>query len=266
LPEELAKRNITLDNAKSLLRDKCIEAAGEMNGTVAYEAIEAGIADFGECITKLVNYTEIQQEITLASPKGELDTVFHKYCNKRPEALECADTLNSKFVPCLEKEERENQDIFMRIMRSLLEFVCHKGGDQIALFIAEKGPECLKSKEQDIQQCVNNTFSGYVPKEGMGSMNSLPKLVMDKKHCQDIEKLEVCIVTKLETCEEITPANIVESMFRFIKNETICRNNKKSNAAFHKTSSGATINTNSIILFTSFYCILNLFRKLLQSS
>ena len=36
--------------------------------------------------------------------------------------------------------------------------------------------------------------------------------------------LQQCIVNELEKCEESTPANLVESMFKFIRNETPCVN------------------------------------------
>lgn len=224
LPAEFANTNLTLDDAKTLVRDKCVEVAGKEKGEAAYTDIENAVATLTECGTNILNYTALLAEIEKASPDGELDVVFNKYCNKQPEALNCISEFNNKLAVCLDKEEKEHQDVFMRIVKSLLSFICHKGGDQIALFIAEKGPECLDSKKDDIQNCINSTFSGYIPKNGIEDIKSLPKFVMGMKQCGEMEELEKCIVQKLETCSEITPANIVESMFRFIKNETICHN------------------------------------------
>lgn len=39
-----------------------------------------------------------------------------------------------------------------------------------------------------------------------------------------MNKLQNCLVNELEFCEESTPANLVESMFKFIRNETPCVN------------------------------------------
>lgn len=36
--------------------------------------------------------------------------------------------------------------------------------------------------------------------------------------------LQNCIVEALEVCEESTPANLVESLFKFVRNETPCAN------------------------------------------
>lgn len=37
-----------------------------------------------------------------------------------------------------------------------------------------------------------------------------------------MDALQVCVVKHLERCEESTPANLVESMFKFVRNETVC--------------------------------------------
>uniref|UniRef100_A0A1A9ZLK1 Uncharacterized protein n=1 Tax=Glossina pallidipes TaxID=7398 RepID=A0A1A9ZLK1_GLOPL len=105
----------------------------------------------------------MQEEIAEASAKGELDAVFNKYCAKQPDLVICIENFNQKLVPCHDKDERESQDVFMRMVHKLLEFVCHKGGDQIALYIPEKGPECLQANRDAIQNCFNNTFASYVP-------------------------------------------------------------------------------------------------------
>lgn len=39
-----------------------------------------------------------------------------------------------------------------------------------------------------------------------------------------MDSLQVCIVKSLEQCSESTPANLVESMFKFVRNETPCVN------------------------------------------
>lgn len=245
---ELTSTNLTLDSAKALLKNKCIEVNGQEKGQQVFEKIESSTLKLGKCISEIVNITAIQSEIEKASPQGELDVVFSKYCRKRPEALNCIEEFNTDLLPCLDEDEQQNQNVFMRIVRSLLNFVCHKGGDQIALFIAEKGPECLETKKEDIQQCVNKTISNYIPNNGIGSINNLPKFIMGPKQCGHLENLESCILEKLESCQEITPANIVESMFRFIKNETICRTHNSFNIAKDARRSAARSVLSSVLL------------------
>lgn len=113
----------------------------------------------------------------------------------------------------------------------------------ILVFIAEKGPECFSEKKDAIMECMNSTFSGYVPTE-TPTLASLPNFVLGEKECADMKKLETCIVTELENCEESTPANLVESLFKFVKNETPCVNMTKTAPPKHdqhiKANSGQT--------------------------
>ncbi|XP_017063839.1 27 kDa hemolymph protein [Drosophila eugracilis] len=230
LPDQLAKSNFSLNDAKELFRNKCIEVAGEEAGGQAYGEIESGFIVLTDCLNGIVNYTAMQQEIQEASPKGELDVVFNKYCSRRTNAVECVDVFTAKLLPCLVQEEREGQDVIKQIIQSLLNFVCHKDGDQIALFIAEKGPECIESQKDNIHQCVNNTFSEYLNFSDLqdNRIKTIPKLTVGQKQCDEMLTLEACVVSKLEQCSDITPANLVESMFNFIRNQTLCRDNQKS--------------------------------------
>ncbi|XP_055842923.1 27 kDa hemolymph protein [Episyrphus balteatus] len=245
IPPELTNGNLT-DKAKNLFKDKCRKVAGNDTGDDAFASLEQGIATAIECVTEIVNMTAIQMEIESARPTGDLDVVFNKYCKKRPDAMGCLRNLVQKFEPCLEQDERNNTDVLMGIFESLLNFVCHKGGDQIALFIAERGPECLESKKEAIQRCMNNTFGDYVPKENIENMETLPKFIIGPKQCDDIQKLSDCVTSELEKCDEITPANIIESMFRFIKNETICRN--ELSTAHQKSNMSSSASSLSSIL------------------
>lgn len=228
LPADFPKTNISLQTIKDMVQDKCTKVVGEERGKEVLSELETSMMTLTECIGDIVNYTAIQEEIKEASPNGELDVVFNKYCAKKPDVLECVEVFSNKLTECLDEDERESQTVFMRMIRKLLDFVCHKGGDQIALFIAEKGPECLQDHKDNIQQCLNTTITPYIPVVGLDSVKSLPKLVLTNKACNDIRNLETCIVNHLETCEEITPANIVESLFRFMKNETICRETSRA--------------------------------------
>lgn len=89
--------------------------------------------------------------------------------------------------PCLEPKEIDGQKTFVKIFTNLLNFVCYKDGDQIALFIAEKGPECFEDKRPTLIQCLNNTFNNYLPSEKEIQTTELPKLpqlVMGINQCK----------------------------------------------------------------------------------
>lgn len=235
LPPGFGNVTITQEDVENVLRDKCLKASGNSS---AYEEVKNGAMILSECLTSLVNMTSVQEEIELATPKGDLDIVFNKYCNKRPDAIKCIHEFKKVVDPCLEPEEGKHSEVFVRIITSLLNFVCHKGGDQIALFIAEGGPECFDQSKKTLEDCMNKTFSNYMQNSpGIPSLENLPQFIMGPKQCQEMDELQTCVVDALEKCEDITPANIVDSMFRFIRNETSCPEKSfSSRQAPHLTS------------------------------
>lgn len=97
--------------------------------------------------------------------------------------------LTTTVEPCLEPKEIEGQNTFVKIFTNLLNFVCYKDGDQIALFIAEKGPECFEDKKDYLLDCFNTTFKKYLPEEvPQTDVNSLPTtlplLVLGQEQCK----------------------------------------------------------------------------------
>ncbi|XP_017088385.2 27 kDa hemolymph protein-like [Drosophila bipectinata] len=249
LPPEYRNTNVSVDDIKRLYREKCKKVTGTDNSTF-YEDIERAATKMSTCISGVANLTAIQEEMEQAKPQGELDTVFHKYCTKAPEAEACVKEFNTKMQVCLTAEEKRHQETIARIGASLLGFACTKGGDQIALFVAEQGPECLEANKEAIANCLNQSFHNYIPKDGqVPDLMSAPELLFSPTHCVDLERFEHCVLHHLERCSEITPANIVQSIFKFVKNETDCQAymNARANekpilmaAAGNSTGGGAT--------------------------
>lgn len=126
------------------------------------------------------------------------------------------------------------------MVERMFSFVCHKDGDQIALFIAEKGPECFADKKDLMLNCVNETYgeqvSGFfgfertpttleeIDVNAVKLPEKVPELKLEKKECDQFEEVKVCITQVLEQCEETTPANLFESAAKFIRNESPCKN------------------------------------------
>lgn len=209
----------SMDEVDQLLRDKCTSAGAPSE---TYDNAKTAAKTFVECGQGLIDIGQFQQEVEAAKPTGDLDTVFNKYCRKRSILIECVNTFANAVDPCLDSDEKVFKTSGLDIFKNLLNFVCHKDGDQIALFIAEKGPECFLEQKNDLISCVNETFSGYVPET---NITSIPKLVIGPKQCADFTKLQNCMVRELEQCDESTPANLVESLFRYIKKGSPCANN-----------------------------------------
>lgn len=173
----------SVDEVKRLLKDKCAKTSG---GDAAYEAIERGAEELKTCTSGLIDVDQLQNEIHEAEPKGELDTVFNKYCRKRDIATGCLETFTALLEPCLQPNELEGKRTIVNMVKKFLNFVCHRDGDHIALFIAEKGPQCFDSRKDDLINCVNATFAEHIPSDisTITLPTALPEFAIGPKQCE----------------------------------------------------------------------------------
>lgn len=225
IPAEYLRMNFTAEETKRILKEKCQKVSG--NNETTYIQAYNGSLKFLKCVSKIGNLTEIQEEIELAKPIGELDTVFQKYCKKQEEVKTCFNNFMPNILPCLNKEERQRQSFIVDLTTKLLGFVCNKGGDQIALFYAEQGPECLEENKENINFCLNASFAQYIPKNSVPDIFTLSQASFSKSECKDIQDFEKCVQFHLKKCNDITPLNIIESIFKFVNNETKCDSTPK---------------------------------------
>ncbi|KAK6637628.1 hypothetical protein RUM44_008050 [Polyplax serrata] len=196
-----------------------------------------------ECIKGLVDINQLQEEMEKAKPTGDLDSVFKKYCKKTPEFKGCVSTFTDSLKPCLEEEEKQGMATVLNVTEQLAEFICYKEGDRIALFIAEGGPECLESSKDDVWKCVETVFKKHIPNTEEVTINDIPLLLFKAEQCKDFHNLQTCVVKQLEKCKEPTPANIIDSLFNFVKKATPCASYKfvdESVEAANKSQAGRT--------------------------
>uniref|UniRef100_A0A1B0G1L7 Uncharacterized protein n=1 Tax=Glossina morsitans morsitans TaxID=37546 RepID=A0A1B0G1L7_GLOMM len=223
LPVEYRNINFTVDELKRVFSAKCKKVSGLENPTL-YDEVESSATTAVACLTSLVNLTAMQEEINIARPIGELDTVFSHYCEKAPTIERCLQNFNEVIQPCLSPAEKTQNTIMMRLAAGLMHFMCTRGGDHLALFVAEDGPECFEANKEAIMHCANTSFSEFLSNTTtIPDLYNLPDLVLQPEHCLDLQRFETCTIHHLEQCQEYTPANVAESVFRFIKNETSCK-------------------------------------------
>ncbi|EDW07215.1 27 kDa hemolymph protein [Drosophila mojavensis] len=228
LPAGYGPANVSLADLQRLLEQKCAKAnaalpASEVNATKLSDDIQQAGGRLMECLNGLANITVVLDEVERARPLGDLDVVFEKYCLRLPQARQCLTDFNAVLLPCLTREERQHNAVMQRIIGKLLDFVCYKNGDQIALFIAEQGPECLEQHKDNVGRCLEKSFGHYMPSQLNISTVELPELVLGSRQCTELHDFENCVVRHLENCTNITPSNIVESMFRYVRKESNCQ-------------------------------------------
>ncbi|EZA59546.1 hypothetical protein DMN91_011291 [Ooceraea biroi] len=202
------------------LLTKCVEN-GQAN---AFQAILTTHVEMTDCVNSLVNVKELTAEIEKYKPTGELDVVFEKYCNRRSTLQGCMTKYMNTMELCMDEKEKETKKIIMNVTASLLEFLCHKNGDRIGLFMLTDGPKCFQKKAQEIQKCANKTFGSYIPdiSSNLVGLDNLLKLKFDRNGCMDISNFQTCTVEELEKCEDPTAANIVFSTLRYVQKITPC--------------------------------------------
>lgn len=223
LPAGYQQPNVTLADLQRVLEKKCRKASSEAEAAKLSNNIQQAATELAQCVTGLVNITQVLDEVERARPRGELDVVFESYCLRLPNVTNCMQDFNAALLPCLSREERAHNSMVQEIIKQLLEFVCYRNGDHIALFIAEQGPECLEQHKDNVGACLQKTFGHYMPAQLNVSQLEIPELVLGTKQCVELHEFEGCVVRHLETCENITPSNIVESMFRYVRKKSTCQ-------------------------------------------
>ncbi|KAH8394398.1 hypothetical protein KR222_002311 [Zaprionus bogoriensis] len=228
LPASYANPNLTLADLQRVLENKCQKAnaalpASEAEAVRLSNNIQRAGEQLSQCVTGLVNITVVLNEVERARPNGDLDVVFESYCRRLPNMTNCMREFNAALLPCLTREERAHNAMMQRIINKLLDFVCYKNGDQIALFVAEQGPECLEQHKTNVGDCIQKTFGHYLPSELNVTALELPELVLGTKQCIELNEFKQCVVRHLETCDNVTPSNVIESMFRYVLKESSCQ-------------------------------------------
>ena len=195
------------------IRNQC-----EKNGAGADKADEivTVIDTAATCASNVINLDTIKKEIEEAKPNGALDEVFKKYCAKGPQIKACISSFLDGISPCLDSTVRAEIGSIKNGTDQLLDFVCYKDGDRIALFIAEGGPQCFQEQATAIRQCADDI------KNSVESIDAAKTLTIQER-CNKFKELKTCIVGKLEACSTPTPANMIDSLLEYIRKNSPCK-------------------------------------------
>ncbi|XP_037299602.1 27 kDa hemolymph glycoprotein [Manduca sexta] len=203
------------DQRREQYRNMLAAQCRKMGAEDKVKDVESSVRNFVECLRGIVDPQAIKKEIEEAKPKGELDEVFKKYCAKAPVLKTCISSLLDGVRPCVDKVAIDHYGPLLNTTNQLIDFVCYKDGERIALFIAHGGSECFKNSTEDLKKCAEEMKNSFPSVEAAKAM-SLP----DK--CGKFDDLTTCMVTSLEKCENPTPANMAESLLKFIRKDSPC--------------------------------------------
>ncbi|CAB3243053.1 unnamed protein product [Arctia plantaginis] len=211
LAQEFTLQRLPSIELKNMLTTQCQKNGAEDK----VDEVENSGKAFVECVKGLIDVDTLKREIEEARPNGALDEVFKKYCAKTPQLKSCIHNLLDGVTPCVDTEAKGHITEAKNATDLLIDFVCYKDGDRIALFIAEGGPQCFQSKVNEIKTC------GDTLKNSVSSVEEAKNLTIEQR-CAKYDELVTCVVGKLETCDTPTPSNMFESLAKYVRNSTPC--------------------------------------------
>jgi len=135
-----------------------LETCEHINGTQASEDIQTALFTLSDCVTSKINIVNITEEIKAAAPRGALDEVFTSYCNLVPGIKHCRTPMISALQVCLSHQRDDDLQLIDSAIDGALDFMCFKGGERIAIFLAENGTDCLYDNADRIASCINDTM------------------------------------------------------------------------------------------------------------
>ncbi|KAJ0179737.1 hypothetical protein K1T71_004328 [Dendrolimus kikuchii] len=221
LGDEYKVSDVHRDQMRALLRTQCKKNGAEDK----VESVEQAGQVFVDCVKEIINVEILKDEIEAAKPTGSLDEVFKKYCDKSPKLKTCWHNLLDGVMPCLDATAQEQIGSAKNGTDQLIDFLCYKDGDRIAMFIAEKGPECFQQKANDLRECANKI------KESVSTVEAAKNLNLAEK-CAKFDELTTCVVNSLEKCDTPTPANMVESLLKYMRKGSPCNSTSVKNVLY----------------------------------
>jgi Protein of unknown function (DUF1397) len=105
-------------------------------------------------------------------------------------------------------------------------------------FVAEKGLECVVSKQEELAKCYNDAIGEYKDDD----IESLQSLITDEEFCQDMDGFKECAVMELKTCKP-PQAHVFENFFDVVRKEMPCENDDENSADSSKLSVGVLAGT-----------------------
>jgi len=250
--------NTKVDPTKieNVLKEKC----DKQNASDAVDNLKAQSDVTNNCVSLQINATEVQKELDEAKKTGSMDEVFAKYCRRWPDIYNCYEGTIATVRRCLSTKEETAFNKTLEIGQEFQEFMCHKDGDRLAMFVAEGGVECVQEQQEGIKQCLNSTVGARLPAANDLSVATLPTFLFAEKDCQDFDTLRLCINEVLENCKDSTPANIIDASLKFLKKQMPC-GSSANDETVPAPAEKAVLTTNSAYglwssIFVVFGCLL----------
>jgi len=182
------------------------------------------------CMMEQFDLQEILSEVGRNRKSSELDSVLRKYCNAHiPAARDCLARFLGVSRHCLKEREQAGLNVTLDMVDSAIQFICHRDGDRVALFLAEQGAECLTSRYSEILTCVNKSVPEIFRQNNQHRRrNRIHFYVFQQQNCRKGDAIMMCVEQSLSKCPDPTPANLVQGLLQAMRDVTPCTTSQAS--------------------------------------
>ncbi len=215
------------------LKAMCLKYGGEE----ALAKAETAMDNIRQCFAKLIDYSALPAKMNKMRPLGELDVVFKEYCQHTDEMKNCTYTFLVDIESCLSDTQKKNKHTLQNVAETILGFACEDEGDHVALFVSERGLECINETEEAIENCIKKYVNGSKWEDAGTEREKAPNadglrnvsevedslsLDFNRQQCEIGYKIRDCVIRELMACSSRTPANVLESILNLMLCSTSC--------------------------------------------
>ncbi len=223
-------------------------------GIEAYSKATQALSNMHRCVYSDV-YPEFQTGTNI--PESDLAAVSKRYCDNLEAAKRCVLEFFDRIESCMSKNQKINRRMVQNAFVSTHSFVCANEGDHVAMFISERGVECLVTRQKGIEKCLETYVDGETLNDWMMESEEMRQMDLEdpeepfsqellRRRCKTGLKIRNCLASELLKCPSKVPANVVEAVLNLFLCSSEC----------HEYIGVGNYRCNSAkILYVSFYAL-----------
>lgn len=203
---------IFLDFANLKVTEGEIEEKCSTNGgKLAFDNLKDTSSHLREKLVRDFQLSTILNE-TESYRKSFLREALLRYCDTRGQYKRAIKKLLLAIRDCLNYKEKSVARLLYGVTEEINDFVCYKDGARATMFVDEDGFECVCSKMEKMSMCVSNIIAIE------------PQLTINRADYLNASK---CVVKMLDECEDVTAANMMHALMKYIHTFTLNYTNIK---------------------------------------
>ncbi len=203
------------DISSNLLKEMCHRQAGAefVNTSVVASA------NLQSCALQIV--------LKHPSPSGPVNEGVKTMCDRFAQYKGCVSKYLSDLEICFAENEKWAPPLLQNLTETIIDFMCENQGRNTVQFL-EKGPECVRERQEALGTCTKNFFTeiinslGFGQPGGVNSTSTSSTKAIELKDCKILRKYRKCVMAELVTCTNRIPATIVDKVFHLIERFTSC--------------------------------------------